>query len=55
MSDDDIDQIIEDQRTHRERMKNAEALGAKAPRIARAAKVDAPDLPKNLPITELEI
>lgn len=36
MSDADIDRIIEDQRAHRARMEQAEALGQRPPRVAKA-------------------
>ena len=35
MSDEDIDRLIEDQRAHRARMEQAEALGKRAPREAK--------------------
>jgi hypothetical protein len=55
MSDADIDRIIADQRSHRERMEKAEAMGQKTPRAAKAFhETKAPAPVKSLDIQELD-
>jgi hypothetical protein len=55
MSDADIDRIILDQRAHRERMESAEALGKRAPRMAKAPKEEKAPAPSGVKIKGLTL